>query len=216
MTMGYTTYFDGTFKLNKELDEETYHYLNNFSGTRRMKRDPKVLERLGYGPAESFGVDGEFFVKTNDLNSFGETEDESIVEYNYPPSTQPGLWCQWVPSEDRMHIEWDQGEKFYHADEWIKYIIEKILIPRGYVLDGVVEAEGEEREDNWHIEIKNNVVEVSKGTYEEKKRKIEEEGKWEQLNDILFRIKEKCKENGDKANVEMITEIEEKIEDIRG
>ena len=36
----------------------------------------------------------------NDDNNFGQTKTEDIITYNYPPKSQPGLWCQWILDED--------------------------------------------------------------------------------------------------------------------
>lgn len=154
--MGYTTDFYGRFELNKELDEETFMFLKRFNETRRMKFDPKVI-------GQEHGVDGEFFVGHHqDFSGFfaGQVERDfdGLVEYNTPPRTQPGLWCQWVPSEDRKGIEWDGGEKFYHYTEWLQYIITNFLQPKGYILNGQVEWAGEDRRDNGVITVKNNVV----------------------------------------------------------
>ena len=126
--MGYTTEFEGRFILNKPLDEETYTYLINFADSRRMKRDvdPK------------YGIEGEFY-----------TADEStgVIDYNTPPSTQPGLWCQWIPSEDHKGIEWDGNEKFYNYREWLDYIIKNFLEPKGYKLSGTVKYQSERSND---------------------------------------------------------------------
>lgn len=144
--MGYTTEFRNRFNLDKKLSDEDFKFLTKFNETRRMKRNL---------PAE-YGIDGEFYVDGG--GSFGQAQEENIVDYNEPPSTQPGLWCQWVPTEDRMGIEWDGGEKFYHYTEWIKYLIEKILSPRGYTLKGIVKWQGEDMDDRGQIEIVDNKV----------------------------------------------------------
>src|SRR5262249_21665389 len=143
--MGYTTEFQGRFNINKPLDEETYTFLVKFSETRRMKR-------TGLGP--EFGVDGEFFVGGKGF--MGQDHDPSIVDYNEPPKTQPGLWCQWVPTEDRQHIEWNETEKFYNYVEWLEYLVAKILAPRGYSLSGEVTWQGEESSDKGMIIAKDN------------------------------------------------------------
>jgi hypothetical protein len=133
--MGYTTNFDGQFKLNKTLDLETYQFLTKLSTTRRMKRAVDA----------KYGVEGEFYVDGGGF--LAQDREDNILNYNSPPSTQPGLWCHWIPTEDGNYIEWDEGEKFYYYVEWIEYIIEKILIPRGYSLTGEVAWEGEEQGD---------------------------------------------------------------------
>lgn len=127
----------------------TYELLKGLSDTRRMKRN--VDNSI-------FGVEGEFYV--NGTGPFGQGRDENIIDNNTPPKTQPSLWLQWIPTEDRLHIEWDGNEKFYHADEWIIYLIDRVLAPRGYVLNGVVYAQGEDSCDIWEIHIDDNVVEI--------------------------------------------------------
>ena len=149
--MGYTTEFEGRFDLDRELSEEMFNFLKSFNETRRMKR--KI--------SDEFGVEGEFFVKGG--GDFGQGREDNIIEYNEPPSTQPGLWCQWTPTEDRKGIEWDGGEKFYDYTEWLVYLVNKILAPNGYVLNGAVQWEGEERGDRGKIIVENNKVYTKKG-----------------------------------------------------
>lgn len=147
--MGYTTDFFGRFELNKKLDAETHTFLRKLSETRRMKRN--------LGP--EYGVEGEFYV---DGGGFcGQDHEDNIVDYNWPPSTQPGLWCQWVPSEDGLGIEWNGVEKFYEYVPWLKYLIRNFLEPKGYVLNGEVRYEGEDPSDRGTIRIVNNRVAVS-------------------------------------------------------
>jgi hypothetical protein len=144
--MGYTTEFDGKFNLNKKLDKETHEFLTKLATTRRMKR------KL---PPE-YGIEGEFYV--DGAGYAGQDREDSIVDYNKPPSTQPGLWCQWTPTHDGTAIEWDGGEKFYHYVDWIKYIIDKVLAPRGYSLSGVVDWRGEDWSDTGTIVVRDNKV----------------------------------------------------------
>lgn len=144
--MGYTTDFNGRFELNKELSPKMEQYLKLFNETRRMERNTD----------EVFGVQGEFFVFGG--GSFGQDHEDNIVDFNEPPSTQPSLWNQWTPSDDRMGIEWDGGEKFYNYTEWLVYLIHKILAPNGYVLNGVVEYSGEEVGDVGEIVVVDNRV----------------------------------------------------------
>lgn len=150
--MGYTTDFEGRFKLNKKLDDDTYNFLTKFNETRRMKRK---------FPDNKYGVDGEFFVDGD--GDFGQDRDDSVVEYNQPPRTQPSLWCQWRPSDDGMFIEWDGGEKFYSYVEWLAYLVQNVLHPKGYRLNGEVEWIGEDRDDRGMIVVNDNQISTREG-----------------------------------------------------
>ena len=148
--MGYTTEFTGTFKLNKKLDAETHKLLVGLSETRRVARN-----------IEGYGVQGEFYV---DGSGFaGQNREANIIDYNRPPKTQPGLWCNWTPTEDGMEIEWNGAEKFYYYVEWIEYLLNKVLLPRGYSLHGAVAWSGEEEGDLGAIQISKGVVRTLKG-----------------------------------------------------
>lgn len=156
--MGYTTYFTGRFKLNKKLDQETHEFLNKFNETRRVKRDRAMLKKL---TGVDYGIDGEFYVDATGWA--GQDHSKDIIDYNEPPKTQPGLWCHWRPTEDGLFIEWDESEKFYEYVQWIEYLIEKVLEPKGYKLSGTVSYEGEDSSDFGKIVIKNNKVKVAIG-----------------------------------------------------
>ena len=116
--MGYTTDFTGQFDLNKKLDSKLHQYLTKFNESRRMKRDPNKFPDLITAKRATeykqmfggYGVDGEFFV--DGVGFMGQDGDTSVINQNHPPSTQPSLWCQWLPSKDGLHIEWDRNEKF--------------------------------------------------------------------------------------------------------
>lgn len=172
--MGYTTDFEGRFELNKELTPKMAKFLTLFNETRRMGRQTD----------EAFGIDGEFFVFGK--GSFGQDNEPTIIDYNTAPRTQPGLWCQWTPSEDLKAIEWDSGEKFYHYTEWLVYLINKILAPNGYVLNGVVTWQGEEIGDVGEIFVENNVV------FEQpwKCKKTEVKPKESMRTDVVFILSE--------------------------
>jgi hypothetical protein len=149
--MGYTTDFRGKFGLNKQLSKEDHEFLDKFAEIRHMARnvDPK------------YGVEGEFYVDGKD--DFFAPQDKDIINFNVPPRTQPGLWCQWVPTHDGMGIVWDGNEKFYEYVEWLKYIIKNFLAPKGYVLNGEVEWRGEDWGDVGTIMVKQNEVWVQDG-----------------------------------------------------
>jgi len=153
--MGYDTDFEGEFELNAPLTSAHYAYLQAFSRSRRMKRDiikvTLLQDHLREATGLPVGTEGEFYVG-------GDEESESILNYNEPPSTQPGLWCHWVPSEDAESIEWDGRGKFYDYVEWLTYIIENFLTPWGYTLNGEVEWQGSDISDIGIIVVKDNEV----------------------------------------------------------
>jgi len=152
--MGYTTDFKGQFLLNVDLDDKTEEFLKKLATTRRMMRDVSKLPKSGFEKYgfDSWGTDGEFYV--DGAGYYGQDQDKSILDYNFPPRTQPGLWCQW--EYDQASIQWNGGEKFYHYIEWLEYIIEKVLEPRGYKLNGMVEWQGEESDDFGQLKVEDN------------------------------------------------------------
>ncbi len=156
--MGYTTDFEGSFNITPVLSQKDNEFLTKFSETRRMARS--------VGP--EYGIEGEFYVDGDGDRDWSWSDPKTnVIDYNKPPSTQPGLWCQWVPTDDGSELVWDGGEKFYNYVEWLDYLIDKILAPRGYVINGECKWFGEERSDFGTIIVKNNVVttKVGKLTY---------------------------------------------------
>lgn len=147
--MGYTTDFSGSFQLNQPLQPRMKEFLTKFNETRRMARNVD----------EAFGIEGEFYVLGG--GSYGQDHEPNIIDFNNQPSTQPSLWCQWTPNEDGTAIEWDGGEKFYSYSEWLFYLINKILAPNGYVLNGTVTWQGEETGDVGKIKVVDNVITVA-------------------------------------------------------
>lgn len=151
--MGYTTDFQGQFDLDPALSEEQIAYLLNFSDSRRMKRDVSKLE-TNFGPCKNimgtYGKEGEFYVD--------DIEDNSVIEANYPPKTQPGSWCQWIPTEGGQELIWDGQEKFYDYVEWLEYLIKSFFDPWNIKVSGIVRWQGEEFSDRGKITVKDNKV----------------------------------------------------------
>lgn len=163
--MGYTTEFEGSLTIDRPVDEGTYRLLRGISETRRMARDV----------ADEYGVEGEFYVDGTGFR--GQGRDANIIDFNRPPATQPGLWCGWLIGDDRQTIRWDGIEKFYNYAEWLEYLIDRILEPRGYVVDGELRWQGENPTDTGTITVrKNNVIAV------------DDMARWEQATDIRWDI----------------------------
>jgi hypothetical protein len=188
--MGYTTEFEGEFTLDKPLKPEHAQYLQAFQSTRRMRRltkadiDAGQLEaiqrdcgnRVGavaFAPCDDLpdpvrtavglpvGPQGAYFVGGGGFA--GQDKDDSIVDYNQPPTGQPSLWCQWEPNEEGTTIRWDGAEKFYEYTAWLQYLIHHFLAKWGYVVNGEVTWQGEERSDVGKIVVKNNEVTTKEG-----------------------------------------------------
>ena len=174
--MGYTTDFEGTLQFNKEVTEELKNFINGFSDVRHMKRDVEKIKEVFPNWKKkcyngNLGVDGEYFI--GGKGYCGQDEDCSIIDYNFPPKSQPGLWCQWMINDDG-ELEWDGGEKFYNYEEWLIYLIENFFKPEGYVLNGIISFQGEDPDDFGDIVVIDNTVRVGNGYYTEE-NDIEEE-----------------------------------------
>lgn len=77
------------------------------------------------------------------LIEINQTEFDD-AEYNVgEEGGPPNMYCQWVPTEDRLGLEWDKIEKFYDAEKWLTYLIDNYIQPWGYKLNG---------ESPWYID----------------------------------------------------------------
>lgn len=167
--MGYTTEFSGEIEVSPPLNEAERAYLRRFATSRRMDRER-----------------GPYYAEPG--SDYGQGDRSDVKDGNTPPEGQPGLWCQWVPTEDGSGIEWDQGEKFYNAEEWMAYLIDTFLKPGctvereleegnlpdliaaqfadftfDHACNGQIEADGEKPDDFWLLEVKDNVVSARNG-----------------------------------------------------
>lgn len=169
--MGYTTTFKGKFNLDRPLAPEHKAYLEAFSETRRMARDAARTEMrddpLRLAVDLPVGPEGAYFVGAEEPSGqegmSGDSkrrrpEDLGILDVNRRPSGQPGLWCEWVPTNDGTAIEWSGTEKFYDYIEWLVYLIEHFLRRWNYILNGSVTWSGEDRKDRGTIIVTGNVV----------------------------------------------------------
>lgn len=166
--MGYTTYFNGSLKFNKEVSEQLKEYINRFSDTRRMPRDNEKIKELYPNWRElcffgELGTMGEYFAPKD--KNFGQDDDKSIIDYNgFRCSVHPGLWCQWIINDDN-ELEWDGNEKFYNYIDWLYYLIDNFFDPLGYELSGDITWEGEESDDCGTIHVVNNFIEIKNGIH---------------------------------------------------
>ncbi|OXM57043.1 hypothetical protein CFP71_09920 [Amycolatopsis thailandensis] len=105
------------------------------------------------------------------------------AEHNLPDSC-----CQWIPDDAGTTLEFDQGEKFYCASDWMVYLIDTFLRPcatlqqdlarraPGYEFapalehftfdhqcNGEIDAQGEDADDRWRLIVRDNIVSVQSG-----------------------------------------------------
>jgi hypothetical protein len=164
--MGYTTDFHGRFAVTPALKREHVNYLKAFAGSRRMQRDPEKLagvpDPLREAAKLGLGEQGGYYVGAHEDN-YGQDDTGDVLDHNRPPSGQPGLWCQWVPTDDGEHIEWDGSEKFHAYVEWLGYVVSHFLEPWGYKVNGEVEWSGEDSDDLGKIVVTNNEVMAKHG-----------------------------------------------------
>ena len=158
--MGYSTEFEGELRIEPTLTPAHLIYLQRFAETRRMKRDPWRAERLS-DPVRvaadlPIGPQGAYFVGS--VDDFSDS-DPSVVDGNLPhaPFTH-SLYCSWVPSQDGTTLVWSGTEKFYEYVGWLEFLIEHFLIPWRYRLDGRIDWQGDEPDDQGSIFVSGNRV----------------------------------------------------------
>ncbi|ACU70079.1 hypothetical protein Caci_1153 [Catenulispora acidiphila DSM 44928] len=161
--MGYTTEFTGAVTVEPPLNTHEISYLRRFVGTRRMDREL-----------------GPYYCGTGHM---GQDEEPDIRDYDKAGFGQPGLWCKWEPTDDGSRIRWNQAEKFYNSEEWMAYLIRTFLMPGAalaaelasrveghyyapefahftfdHVVNGAIDADGEEVDDLWQLVVTDNEV----------------------------------------------------------
>lgn len=177
--MGYTTSFTGKFTCTPALNSDQVAYLKALVATRRMQRKgaSKLPDPLRKAVGLPIGDEGEYFV--GGTGCAGQDHDATIVEYNRAPGSQPGLWCQWEPSDDGKFIKWDGGEKFYEYVAWITYFNEHFLKPWGVKLSGEVKWRGEDSSDRGVIVAGNGIAALEGDAFEayKQQKKLERDAK---------------------------------------
>lgn len=165
--MGYTTDFNGYFRITPSLKPEHHEYLRRFNRTRHMKRDTLTILALEDPVRDAVGLEageeGQYYVGAEEYRGLGKST--TILDNNKPPAAQPGLWCQWVPRGvtprgESTILEWDGGEKFYNYIKWLQYLIEHFFIRWGYSLTGDVYWIGEDSDDRGQIQLQDNTMTI--------------------------------------------------------
>lgn len=174
----FNNYFENSnFKIGKgstiieDMDElQILSYINLFSKSRRMKREPILINSDYKKDNNYYGKEGEFFVpldwdtlykKPSHFNHGKEVKDN-----NNSSITQPGLWCKWIigfnDKDKSLVLKWSGAEKFYDYVEWLEYIIINFLAPKNIILNGKIEWKGEDDRDIGTILVDNNSISLMK------------------------------------------------------
>lgn len=152
--MGYDTSFNGTLTVTPPLNEHEATFLTDFTETRHTSTE--------HGPLD---ISAGWNARGND-----------------PQHGKPEIWCHWVADDDG-NLVWDEQEKTYGHDQWLVWLIERLFGPNSrdfvqahagederlqhftsdHVINGYVEAQGEDYDDRWRIKVTDNVVETQTG-----------------------------------------------------
>lgn len=175
--MGYTTTFKGRIEVEPPLGPEERRFLVNFSATRRMKRkngpyycglgfagqahEPDIID-YNEPPEGQPGLwchwvpthDGEAIVWDGGEKFYNAAEwMQYIIDHFLKPgaiavqSEEPFRWARVYkkkgnrPATDAEHPDYAPG-----------------VIAGGHVLNGIIHAQGERRDDKWDLVVKNNRV----------------------------------------------------------
>ncbi len=94
--------------------------------------------------------EGSFTIKPP-LNAAGVEELKNFSETRHDGPVGPGVWCDWVASEDGTELAHNGNEKFYHYCEWLTYLVNNFFRPRRRKLSGSVTWQGEQPDDMGRI-----------------------------------------------------------------
>lgn len=99
---------------------------------------------------------------------------DDVASYNRVSQGMPGLWCPWTCCHEGCCLLWDQGEKPYAPDPWLRYLIDTFLrsgaalsadpaaralgLTFDHVLNGMIVGERRETSELFALVVKGNVV----------------------------------------------------------
>ena len=68
----------------------------------------------------------------------------------------PGFWCDY--ETDGKTIGWNGSEKSYHMLEWMQLLIKRFFSKWGCILNGSLQAQGEDPSDEWSLVVRDNIT----------------------------------------------------------
>lgn len=94
--------------------------------------------------------------RTENLFTHENITPELNEAYNTTPGNIPSLWSNLYiindPDHDVSYLSWNQSEKSYSMAQWMMAIV-NLLQMLNYHVDGIIEAQGEEQDDHWFMEV---------------------------------------------------------------
>lgn len=159
--MGYTTEFYGAIDIEPKVTDEFRDRFNSFTNDRHMTLSYSTIEKYDENP-DSHTVDGKpvacscwnwYFVPTDDCK---EINYHDAVDYDCPQDL-PDVYCDWTITDD-SELVWNGNEKSYYMYAWLDILIDRVFKPKGYTLNGEVEFQGEEPDDEGTFYVNDNVV----------------------------------------------------------
>lgn len=148
--MGYTTGFQGAFRLSQALDQSQIDLLKKVHDQRH--EDGQDVEYECPGQSDVI-VQHRWTTVRRPRKYRGEQDIWGSNRY-------PSCYCQWVLSSDHSDLIWDGGEKFYNFVGWLKYLIAHFFKPWNVSLNGVIDWSGEDPSDSGTLVVTNNDITV--------------------------------------------------------
>jgi hypothetical protein len=158
--------FTGVFALNRHLDTATATLVHNIGQNRHVARDiNKIAQHKNLNLEDAvalYGKYGEYFFETDAPVMLKSHVEQSCCAF-------PGLHCGWdyvvnwqaTRSMDPIPVikYIGQGKAIDNFAHWLLFLVDRILAPRGYVLNGMVVFNGyQTHKEHGIIRIEDNVM----------------------------------------------------------
>lgn len=167
--MGYSVNYYGSIDIEPPLDSELHERINAWLACHHAQYDVDKI----------YQVDPDADLHTVDGNPVGENgwnwvkvfiDPHSPAYEPYLPAViderhsdpMPSLWSDLILEHDYKMgsavLKWNGIEKSYEIPSWIEILIQNVLAPNGYVLNGVLSWEGDDNDDTGSIRVVDNDV----------------------------------------------------------
>lgn len=183
--MGYNTCFEGGIKITPRPSDELITKLNIYLSLRHHKGlacpkckdllpcdvnglkipDPQTAldaTRRFFGLSEA---EKDYILSVISIYEPAVSDNVSVKDYNTPEEPEMSLYSdiRIYADRDTAYLAWDESEKAYKMDKWLKKIID-LLASLNFTCEGVMNAYGEDKDDQWTIIVKDNNLTVNYNT----------------------------------------------------